>query len=84
MNIKVHLKNHCTTIRYYLPQVLLNNEKKAQLFYLFFKFIFIFIFLCYVRTTPTAYRGSQARSLIKAVATGLRYSHSNTGSEPHL
>ena len=29
-------------------------------------------------------RGSQARGLIGAVATSLRQSHSNSGSEPHL
>ena len=31
-----------------------------------------------------AYGGSQARGLIGAVAAGLRQSHSNMGSEPHL
>ena len=31
-----------------------------------------------------AYGGSQARGLIRAVATGLRQRHSNVGSEPHL
>ena len=33
---------------------------------------------------PTAYGGSQARGRIRAVASGLHYSHSNSGSEPHL
>ena len=33
---------------------------------------------------PAAYRGSQARGLIRAVATGLRQSHSNGGFEPSL
>ena len=33
---------------------------------------------------PAAYGGSQARGRTGAVATGLRQSHSNTGSEPHL
>ena len=33
---------------------------------------------------PTAYGGSQARGLIGAVATGLRQSHSNAGSELRL
>ena len=33
---------------------------------------------------PAAYGGSQARGLIGAVATSLRQSHSNVGSEPHL
>ena len=31
-----------------------------------------------------AHGGSQARGLIGAVATGLRQSHSNAGSEPRL
>ena len=33
---------------------------------------------------PKAYGGSQARGLIGAIATGLRQSHSNAGSEPPL
>ena len=33
---------------------------------------------------PSAYGGSQARGRIGAVATGLRQSHSNAGSEPRL
>ena len=33
---------------------------------------------------PEAYGGSQARSLIGAVAAGLGQSHSNVGSEPRL
>ena len=33
---------------------------------------------------PTANGGSQARGRIGAVATGLRQSHSNAGSEPSL
>ena len=33
---------------------------------------------------PAAYRGSQARGLIGAVAAGLHQGHSNMGSEPHL
>ena len=33
---------------------------------------------------PAAYGGSQTRGRIGAVATGLRQSHSNVGSEPRL
>ena len=47
------------------------------------KMYFFFLF-CLFRTTPKAYVGSQARGPIRAVATGLRQSHSNEGSEPHL
>ena len=42
------------------------------------------IVFCLFRATPAAYGGSQARGLIRAVATSLRHSHSNARSEPHL
>ena len=38
---------------------------------------------CY-RAAPTAYGGSQARGLVRAVADGLCQSHCNASSEPHL
>ena len=47
-------------------------------------FSFFFFFLTFLWAAPTAYGGSQARGLIGAVATGLRQSHSNAGSEPRL
>ena len=34
--------------------------------------------------TPVTYGGSQARSLIRAIATSLLQSHSNARSKPHL
>ena len=40
--------------------------------------------LCLSRATTAAYRGSQARGQIGAVAAGLRHSHSRAGSEPCL
>ena len=43
-----------------------------------------FFFFCLFRATPKAHRGSQARGLIRAIAAGLRQSHSNTRSEPCL
>ena len=43
-----------------------------------------FLFLSFLGTHPLAYRGSQARGLIGAVASGLCHSHSNMGSEPRL
>ena len=46
--------------------------------------VFFFFFLSFSRAAPVAYGGSQARGLIRAVAAGLRQSHSNVGSEPHL
>ena len=44
---------------------------------------FFFFFLLF-RATPSVYGGSQARGLMRAVATGLHHSHSNEGSELHL
>ena len=41
-------------------------------------------FFVFSRATPEAYGDSQARGLIGVVATGLRQSHSNVGSEPRL
>ena len=38
----------------------------------------------FFRAAPAAYRGSQARSLIRATAVSLHHSHSNARSEPHL
>ena len=48
---------------------------------LFFFFFFVF---CPFRVAPAAKGGSQARGQIRAVAAGLRQSHSNTRSEPRL
>ena len=41
-------------------------------------------FFCLLRAAPAAYGGSQARGLIRAVAAGLRQSHSKTRSEPSV
>ena len=49
--------------------------------------IFFFFFFCLFAISwaaPAAYGGSQARGRIGALATGLRQSHSNVGSEQHL
>ena len=43
-----------------------------------------FFFFCLFRAAPTAYEDSQARGKIRAVATSLCQSHSNSGSEPRL
>ena len=40
----------------------------------------LFFFLVFSKAAPTAYRGSQARGLIGAVAGGLHHSHSSAGS----
>ena len=49
---------------------------------LFIYLFFVFFAISWV--TPTAYGGSQARGVIRAVAASLRQSHSNTGSKPRL
>ena len=60
-------------------------------YWLFFLYIivcvFIYLFICLFAISwaaPVAYGGSQARGPVRAVATGLRQSHSNAGSEPRL
>ena len=49
--------------------------------YLFFVVV---VFLPFLGLLPAAYGGSQARGLIGVVATVLRQSHSNAGSELRL
>ena len=49
-----------------------------------FYFILFFCLFAISWATPAAYGGSQARGPIGAVATSLRQSHSNAGSEAHL
>ena len=51
--------------------------------FLFFVVV-VFVFLLFLGPLLAAYGGSQARGWIGAVATRLRQSHSNAGSEPHL
>ena len=50
----------------------------------FFCFLFLFFVFCLFKAAPMAYRGSQAKGQIGAVATSLCHGHSNVGSEPHL
>ena len=60
----------------------------VQIWYTYFtSYILFFFFFClfaFSRAARVAYGDSQARGLIGAVATGLRQSHSNAGSELHL
>jgi len=44
-------------------------------------YLFIHLFFCLFRATPTAPGGSQARAQIRVVAASLHHSHSNTGTE---
>ena len=46
-------------------------------------FLYHYYFHLFFRAAPEAYGGPQARGRIGVVATGLRQSHSNVGSEPH-
>ena len=55
----------------------------ANLFLIFILFIYFCLFVCF-RVAPAAYRGSQARGLIGAVAASLPQNNSNARSEPHL
>ena len=52
--------------------------------YLFFVFLSFVVVVAISWAAPAAYGGSQARGRIRAVATSLRQSHSNAGSEPRL
>jgi len=50
----------------------------------FFFVVVVVVVVAISWAAPAAYGGSQARGRIGAVATGLRQSHSNAGSEPRL
>ena len=56
------------------------DERQNKIFLLLFCFVLLLF-----RATPVAHGGgSQARGPIGATTAGLRHSHSNTRSEPHL
>ena len=46
--------------------------------------MYLFIYLCLFRVSPTAYGGSQGRGQIGAAAASLRQGYSNKGSQPRL
>ena len=62
------------------------SSRCALFIYLFVFFVFfvVVVVVAISWAAPAAYGGSQARGPIGAVATGLRQSHSNAGSEPRL
>ena len=71
--IYVNVYDHC--FHYY----------SVEYTHLFVKFLsFSFFFFCFFRAAVAAYGSSQATGLIGATAAGLRHSHSNARSEPHL
>ena len=80
----VHLKREYSSFleRYKSSQALIILRHPLKQFILFYLFIFCLFGISWA--TPTAYGGSQARGLIRAVATSLYQSHSNAGSKPCL
>ena len=64
----------------YLSEIFLCVCVCMVLFFFFLPFFFL-VFFCLSRAAPVAYGGSQVRGPIGAVATGLRQSHNNKGSE---
>ena len=62
------------------------KKEKATIFIIVFYLwpLFFVPIFAFSRAATVAYGDSQARGLIRAVATGLHQSHSNAGSEPHL
>ena len=69
-----------------MPPLFIEKNELDPLFFFFFFFglLSFFVFVAISWAAPAAYGGSQARGPIGAVATGLRQSHSNAGSEPRL
>ena len=52
--------------------------------HLIYLFIYLFSLFAFSRAALLAHGGSQARGGIRAIATSLRQSHSNLGSNPRL
>ena len=48
------------------------------------KFLFVFLFFCFVRAALGAFESSQARGQTGAAAASLQHSHRLLGSEPRL
>ena len=66
------------------PGNTLSTFTSASMQWVVFVFFFFLGLFCLFRTAPTAHGGSQARGLIRAIATGLHHSHSNVRSELRL
>ena len=60
------------------------EELILSFFFFLFFFFFVVVVVAISWAAPAAYGGSQARGPVGAVATGLRQSHSNAGSELRL
>ena len=86
--------NDASLLSYYFSQIFfffshLLRLKKGKVWYhdlnvlmklIFWFFLFSFLF----RSVPTAHGGSQSMGRIRAIASGLWYSHSNTRSKAYL
>ena len=70
--------------RWHLQCYAIPRSESCCLFNFILLFFFFFGLFAFSRVAPTAYGGSQARGRIGTIATCLRHSHSNTGSEPCL
>ena len=63
------------------------SQKRRMILGMFLKLMFLLslsLFFFFPRAASMAYGGSQARGSIRAIAAGLRQSHSNTRSKPCL
>ena len=70
----------CPPLGFYIQTA---GEKVSfpEMIKLFYLFIYLFICLFIFTAAPAAYRNSRVRGRIGAAATGLRHSHSNSGSK---
>ena len=60
------------------------SSSPLDFFYILFYFLVFFFLFCCFRAAPVAFGSSQARGRIKAAATSLGHSHSNTWFELDL
>ena len=75
------VKNHHLMIGItQLGQICAESEPNVLFWGCFWFLFFLFVCFCFA----VAYGGSQARGLIRAIASSLHESHSHVGSELHL
>ena len=71
----------CPRMDSWCQQIFCENNTVSWKIETVLNFFPFFFFWSFFRATPAAYRGSQARGQIGAVATGLRHSHRSAESE---